>query len=63
MSWYLTWQDPIAWAVVALGLGLVWRWRAGQSTQACGSCGEPDAEAKAGRVGLKETRLAGRLKE
>ena len=63
MSWYLTWQDPVAWAIVGIVLVLVWRRRAGQTAENRGSCGETRDLPEVGRVSLKETRLAGRLRE
>jgi hypothetical protein len=63
MSWHLTWQDPVAWAIVGIVLVLVWRRRVGQAAENCGSCGETEDLPEVGRVSLKETRLAGRLRE
>ena len=63
MNWHLTWQDPVAWAIVGLVLVVMWRRRAGQPAQGCSSCGEPEELPATGRVSITETRLAGHLKE
>lgn len=64
-DWHLTWQDPVAALLAALGLGLAWwlhrRW-AGQGS--CGTCGDEaasaEADAKPRRVSVESTRMGRR---
>ena len=63
MSWYLTWQDPVAWSLIAVSLLLVLRWRRRSMQLGCSSCGDDGNEAADRRVSLDSTRLAERLKE
>ena len=63
VSWHLTWQDPVAWSLIAMSLALFLRWRRRATQHGCSSCGGDENEDAALRVRLESTRLAERLKE
>jgi hypothetical protein len=63
LSWHLTWQDPVAWAVVILGVGLAWWLGRRTPKDGCASCGDEDPGGVDARVDVSETRLGRRFKE
>ena len=63
MNWHLTWQDPVAWVLVILGLGLAWWFHRRTPSEGCSSCGDEDPGSTDARVDVAETRLGRRFRE